>query len=72
MRNTHDAYRLFYTILLSIGLSLGFGSITDLLNSITLSRVGEELPVMLTFGVFLFVVLRFFLGGVRHLEETYM
>lgn len=27
--------------------------------------------MILTFGVFLLIVLQFFLGGVRHLDETY-
>lgn len=72
LRNTHDAYRLFYTVLLTIGLSLGFDSIIGALGSLPLSEFGTRLPIMSIFGVFLLVVLRFFLGGVRHLDKTYL
>lgn len=72
LRNTHDAYRLFYTVLLTIGLSLAFESIVRNLGSIPLSEFVNRLPMVLTFVIFLLLVLRFFLGGVRHLDETYL
>lgn len=72
LRNTHDAYRLFYTVLLTIGLSLGFNSVIGVLGTLPVSEFVTRLPIILTFGVFLLIVLRFFLGGVRHLDETYI
>ncbi|WP_415383029.1 hypothetical protein [Halosimplex sp. TS25] len=72
LTNTHDAYRLFYTVLLTIGLSLGFNSVLTEFRRLSVSNFGRELPTLLTFSVFLLVVLRFFLGGVRHLDTTYL
>lgn len=72
LRNTHDAYRLFYTVLLTIGLSLGFDSVLAEFRRLSIPNFGGELPTLLTFSVFLLIVLRFFLGGVRHLDMTYL
>jgi hypothetical protein len=72
LTNTHDAYRLFYTVLLTIGLSLGFNSVLAEFRGLSVSNFGRELPTLLTFSVFLLIVLRFFLGGVRHLDMTYL
>jgi hypothetical protein len=72
LQNTHDAYRLFYTVLLTIGLSLGFDSVIGILGPLPLSKFGTKIPMIFTFGVFLLVVLRFFLGGIRHLDQTYL
>lgn len=72
LQNTHDAYRLFYTILLTIGLSLGFTSMLSVFRTLPVTQFETKLPIICTFAVFLFVVLRFFLGGVRHLDATYI
>jgi len=72
LRNTHDAYRLFYTVLMTIGLTQGFNSLLSEVRGVSVSNLGSELQTILTFVVFIFVVLRFFLGGVRHLDTTYL
>lgn len=72
LKNTHDAYRLFYTILLTIGLSQGFGSILGAYKAAQSGQlIGFVYPGVI-FLLYLLVVLRFFIGGVRHLDMTYL
>lgn len=72
LRNTHDAYRLFYTVLLTIGLTQGFNSLLDKLEGVPITGFENEIQTILIFFLFTVTVLRFFLEGIRHLDQTYI
>lgn len=71
--NTNESLKLFYTILLTI--SVGQGIIRFFEQNLTpgFSRIGvlfsKEFAVLV---LFLLIMARFLLGGVRHLDATYI
>jgi hypothetical protein len=72
LKNTHDTYRLFYTVLLTIGIGQGFTTVLDRLGSAPLTEIIREIHILLIFSAFLLIVFRFFLGGTRYLDATYL
>lgn len=71
LKNSHDAIRLFYTILLTVGVSQ---AVLEFINVEEGGRSVFELlsPELLVLLLYLMVMIRFFLGGVRHLDFVYL
>lgn len=72
IENTHDTLKLFYTIILTIALTEGLLKLINTTDGQIRGISSFSIRELLVGMIFLLLMVRFFLGGVRHLDAKYI